>query len=145
MSNNTLSTLKFVQAERPAADRAVNPIEQRRINLIARIDEQIALATAQLEGKAPEFTRTIKNKETGQKETKAKKVKAWFWPQGSRFLLVIRYGTHTLQFAKGTNAIEAPSLKGVVTVLNTVKSAAQAGELDTAITAVSAKREKKNA
>ena len=58
--------------------------------------------------------------------------------------MTIKYGLHALQFAKG-NAIEAPSLKGIVTVLNTVKSAVETGELDSAITAVAAKREKKSA
>ena len=135
----------FVTAAETSTRNAVSPTERRRAALIARIDEQIALATAQLEGKKSEFTRTVKNKETGQKETKSKTVRAWYWAEGSKYLVTIKYGLHTLQFSKGTNAIEAPSLKGVVAVLNTVKSAVEAGELDSAITAVAVKREKKSA
>ena len=136
------SNLKFVTAERPASTRTVNPTEQRRANLIGRVEEQIALATAMLDGKTPNFTRTVKGKD-GNKETKAKTVRPWFFPQGSKYLLFIRYGTHTLAFAKGMNAIECSSLKAVVTTLNTVKQAVAAGELDATIAALP-KREKKS-
>ena len=142
-SNNTLSTLKFVTAAKPSTRSTVSPTERRRMALIDRVEEQIALATAQLDGKTAEFTRTVKNKETGQKETRSKFVRAWYWPQGSKYVVTIKYGLHILQFAKGANAIECPSLKGVVATLNTVKQAITAGELDSAIAAVAAKREKK--
>src|SRR6185503_108368 len=118
---NALATLKFVTAAETSNRNAVSPTERRRVALIARIDEQIVLATAQLENKKPEFSRTVKSRETGQKETKPKTVRAWYWEHNGKFLLTIRYGLTVLQFAKGTNAIEAPNLKGVVAVLNTVK------------------------
>jgi hypothetical protein len=147
MANSNLSELKFVVAEKPQS-ATISPAERRRIALVARIDEQIALATAQLEERRPEFTRTktVVNKETGEKSkvTASKNVRPWYWQHNSKFLLTIRYGLNVLKFAKGTNAIEAPSLKGIVTVLNTVKSAVEAGELDSAITALAAKREKKS-
>lgn len=135
-------------ADTPKSNNAISPAERRRAALIARIEEQIALATAQIEGKKPEFTRTktVVDKTTGEKskQTSAKNVRAWYWQQDSKYLLAVRYGLHTLQFAKGTNAIEAPNLKGIVTVLNTVKQAAQSGELDAAIAAVTSEREKKS-
>src|SRR5665213_2487166 len=147
MANSNLSELKFVVAEKPQS-ATMSPAERRRLALVARIDEQIALATAQLEDRRPEFTRTktVVNKETGQKSkvTASKNVRAWYWPQGSKYVVSIKYGLHILQFAKGTNAIECPSLKGVVTTLQTIKTAVAAGELDAAITAVAAKREKKS-
>jgi hypothetical protein len=143
-SNNTLSTLKFVTAAQPSTRSTLSPTERRRMALIDRIEEQIALATAQLDGKTAEFTRTVKNKETGQKETRSKFVRAWYWADGSKYVVSIKYGLHILQFAKGANAIEAPSLKGVVSTLQTIKQAAAVGELDAAITAIAAKREKKS-
>jgi len=142
---NTLAQLKFVTAAQPSARTAVSPTERRRIALVDRIDEQVKLAMALMEGKKPEFIRTVKNKETGEKTAKPKQVKAWFWPQGSKYCVVVKYGLTVLQFAKGTNAIEAPNLKGVITVLSTVKTAVQAGELDSAIAAATSKREKSNA
>ena len=147
MANSNLSELKFVVADKPQT-ATISPAERRRIALVARIDEQIALATAQLEDRKPEFTRTktVVNKETGEKSkvTASKNVRPWYWQHNSKFLLTIKYGLNVLKFAKG-NAIEAASLKGIVTVLSTVKSAVEAGELDSAITAVAAKREKKSA
>jgi len=64
--------------------------------------------------------------------------------EGSKYLISLKYGLHVLQFAKGANAIEGPNLKVVITVLNTIKTAVQAGELDSAIAAATAKREKPN-
>ncbi|HEY2468005.1 MAG TPA: hypothetical protein VGI45_09185 [Terracidiphilus sp.] len=143
-AKSTLSTLTFVQAVQPSSRAAVSPTERRRTALVDRVDEQIALATALIEGKKPNFNRTVKDKTTGEKVTKTKNVRSWFWPQGSKYLVTIKYGLSVLQFAKGANAIEAPNLKGVVVVLNAVKTAAQAGELDAAIESVAAKREKKS-
>jgi hypothetical protein len=141
---NTLATLKFIQAVQPSTRTAVSPTERRRAALIARIDEQVALANAQLEGRKPEFSRTVKNKETGEKTSKAKTVKPWYFPQGAKYLLFIRYGLQTLQFAKGTNAIECTSLKAVVTTFAMVRSAVAAGELDQAIAQIASKRTPKS-
>jgi len=141
-NTSALSTLRFVTAAQPSSRSAVSPVERRRTALVDRIEEQIKLASALLEGKKPEFTRTVKDKTTGEKTSKPKAVRAWFWPQGSKYMVTVKYGLHVLQFAKG-NAIEAPNLKGTVAVLNSVKQAVAAGELDSAITAVAAKREKK--
>ena len=58
-------------------------------------------------------------------------------------MLTVRYGLTVLKFAKGTNAIEASNLKGILTVLNTIKAAAQAGELDAAVAAVTTKQSAK--
>lgn len=137
-----LSTLTFVAAEQPKSHSAVDPTERRRAALVARIEEQITLVNAQLEGKPPAFTRTVKNKETGQKETKPKSVRPWHWTANGKVMLVVRYGLHVLKLSPKGNAIEAPSLKALVSVLQTVKSAVQNGELDAAISAATPKREK---
>jgi hypothetical protein len=146
---NTLAQLKFVTAAKPVATSTTSPAERRRESLIARIDEQIALATAQLNNTKFEPTRqkTVVNKETGEKSktTAVKTVRPWFWQVNKSFFVSIRYGVTPLTFAKGANAVEAPSLKGVVTVLSTIKTAVQNGELDAAIEAASSKRTAKKA
>jgi len=145
---NTLATLKFVTAAKPVATSTVSPAERRRTALVSRIDEQIAFVNSQINNTKFEATRTktVVNKETGEKskQTAAKLVRPWYWQVNKSFFVAIRYGMHTLQFAKGANAIEAPSLKGVVAVLTTVKTAVQAGELDAAIEAVASKRATKS-
>ena len=88
MANSSLAELKFVVAEKPQS-ATISPAERRRLALVVRIDEQIALATAQLEDRRPEFTRTktVVNKETGEKSkvTAFKNVRPWYWPQGQVF------------------------------------------------------------
>lgn len=147
--SNSLSQLRFVTAAKPVTTSTLNPAERRRAALCARLDEQIALATAQIEGKKfePTRTKTVVNKETNEKTktTAVKTVRPWFWQINKSFFVSVRYGASPLQFAKGANAVETSSLKGVVTVLTTIKAAVHAGELDAAIEAVAAKRTAKKA
>lgn len=149
-ATSALNSLKFVTAAQPAAAAsAVSPTDRRRHALISRIEEQIALATAQLEGKKFEPTRqkTVTDKTTGEKtkQTVVKKVRQLWWQVNKSFFVQIRYGASLLTFKGGTNSVETNSLKGVVTVLTTIKTAVAAGELDQAIEAVTSKRGKKAA
>lgn len=146
MTTATLATLKFVQAVKPSAVSTINPVERRRNALTARIEEQILLANSLLAGKPVEFTRTRSTKNAAGevvKSTVPKKLAAWFWQSNGRYLVTVKYGASPLTFAKGTNAVETPALKGVVTVLTAFKTATAAGELDEAISAVTSKRKRK--
>ena len=140
---NTLAALKFVDAVQPKSANAKSPVERRREAMIARLDEQVQLATALLEGKAPTFTRTVKDKTTGEKKQQSKNVRAWWWSSNGKMNLTVKYGLHVLKLSPKGAAIECASIKALVSTLQTVKTAVQAGELDTAIAAATAKREKK--
>ena len=52
--------------------------------------------------------------------------------------LQVRYGTRVLDLAKGKNSIEVGTVAELITVLQTVKSSVEAGELDAKIEAASA-------
>ena len=52
--------------------------------------------------------------------------------------LQVRYGTRVLELAKGKNSIEVGTAAELLTVLSTVKSAVEAGDLDAQIYAASA-------
>jgi hypothetical protein len=75
-----LSTLKLVTATRATQ---TSPAIQRRQKLIAKIDEQICLATAAMDGTEfkPTKFKNIVNAETGETEYKqvAKKLRIWWW------------------------------------------------------------------
>jgi hypothetical protein len=147
---NTLATLKFVNAAKPASTSTTNPTERRRDSLIARIEEQLALANAQLNGTKfePTRTKTVTDKTTGEKtkQTAAKLVRPWWWQVNKSFFVAIKYGVTPLLFGKSNaNAIETNSLKGVVSVLTAVKTAVINGELDAAIEAATSKRTAKKA
>ena len=49
----------------------------------------------------------------------------------------MRYGSRVLDIAKGKNAIEIASMNDLITVIETVKSAVETGELDAQIEAAS--------
>lgn len=100
-----------------------------------------------VEGKTFTATRTKTVVKDGQKvkEVANRTVRPWWWAAGKSLFVQIRYGASLLTFKGGTNAIETNSLKGVVTVLTTVKQAVENGELDASIAAVTSKRTAKKA
>lgn len=131
----TLSSLKLTVAQKPTQMSAV---QQRRNKLAKRLWEQMELAKAQQAGSqfvATKF-RTITDNETGlrkQVETN-KRVKAWwFVADNGKLSLSVRYGTKVLELAKGKHAVEVGAEKDLVGVLDVIKTAVLAGELDGAI------------
>ena len=132
--------LKLLAAKRP---QAATPIVQRRNKLSNQLWEQIELARAAAEGRtyAPIKLRNVVNKVTGERTRieAAKRVKQWwFVADTGRVCLQVRYGTRVLELAKGKNSIEVGTSTELVAVLETVKAAVEAGELDTHIEAASA-------
>ena len=133
-----LTSLKLVTAQR---NNKLSPVQQRRNKLISSINEQIAVAQAQAEGRtyAPTKQKKALDTETGQRVTITvpKRVKSWFWiNEAGKVQLSIRYGAKIIDLAKGKNAIEIEPTQ-LVQTLETVKRAVEAGELDSAIEAAS--------
>ena len=123
-------TLSFV-AFNPLQNN--NPIAVRRRKLIAKIDEQIQIATNK------DYTPTQHKWVTDDegKQTKfevTKRVKRWWTASvDGKINLVVRYWSKPLEFAKGKNAIELASEAEVADVLAMVREAAELGELDALI------------
>ena len=130
-----ITKLKLVASKR---ERNLSPILVRRNKLAAKIEEQLQLATAQKEGRlyAPKRIKTVTN-ELGERvavET-TKRVKEWYWTTpANKINLSVRYGSKTLELAKGKNAIELSSGDELLATLSMLKDAVIAGELDDAIT-----------
>lgn len=51
--------------------------------------------------------------------------------------ITVRYGARTLEVVEGKNAIETENIAGVITTLEVLRTAVDAGELDGRIEAVS--------
>jgi hypothetical protein len=69
-----------------------------------------------------------------------KRVKEWFWTTpANKINLSVRYGSKTLELAKGKNAIELSTGDELLATLSLLKDAVIAGELDEAITNASDK------
>lgn len=141
MENNmtTLSSLKLVTAVKPIA---LAPIVQKRNKLIKRLHEQIELAKALAEGREYATTRlrTIKDAETNETKTVSLRVrvKAWWWSaENGKLCVTVKYGAKTIELAKGKTAVEIASKEDLVSVLQTLKAAVDAGELDEQINVLS--------
>ena len=131
----TLNSLKLTAQQKPTQMTAV---QIRRNKLAKRLWEQMELAKAQQTGVqfTPTKFRTVVDSETGlrkQVETN-KRVKAWwFVADNGKLSLCVRYGTRVLELAKGKHAVEVGAEKDLVNVLEVIKTAVLAGELDAAI------------
>jgi hypothetical protein len=133
--------LKFVASKK---ERNVSPIVARRNKLVSKIDEQFLFATAQRDGQiyAPKRLKSITDKMTGERKTveATKRIKEWYWTNSAgKIHLSLRYGSKTLELAKGKNAIELNSGDELLATLTTLKDAVIAGELDDAISQASEK------
>ena len=133
-----LSALKLVQAKR---EKGNSPQHVRRQKLSAKLAEQIQLAKAQQSGTefSPVRVRTVKDEVTGQnrKVEVPKKLKPWWWAdEKGKLCITVRYGARTLEIVEGKNAIETDSIADVITSLQVIRTAIDAGELDNRIDAV---------
>jgi hypothetical protein len=133
-----LSALKLVQAKR---EKGNSPQHARRQKLSTKLAEQIQLAKAQQSGAefSPVRVRTVKDEATGQSRRVEvpKKLKPWWWTdEKGKLCITVRYGARTLEIVEGKNAIETDSIADVITSLQVIRSAVDAGELDRRIEAV---------
>ena len=136
-----IAKLKLVSSKK---ERIVSPIVARRNKLAGKIDEQLLFATAQRDGQiyAPKRLKNVIDKVTGERKTveATKRIKEWYWTNSAgKIHLSVRYGSKTLELAKGKNAIELNSGDELLATLVTLKDAVIAGELDDAIAQASDK------
>jgi hypothetical protein len=135
---STLASLKLVAAKQ---SRVLDPIQLRRAKLIAKLDEQIALAKAKQTGTeyVPMRSKRIKDAEGNVSVVQQpKRLKAWFWAvDGGRVCVAVRYGNKVIELSKGKTAVETTAAE-LGSVLAVVRKAVEAGELDAQIEAASA-------
>jgi predicted metalloprotease with PDZ domain len=127
-----LSALKLVSSK-PIPKS--NPREIRRQKLCKKLLQQMEMARCIKAGGNYDvvITKRVKDDETGgYKELQhLKKVKPWWWTAADgKTCLTVRYGAKTLELVNGRNAIETDGIDGVISALEVVQKAAQAGELD---------------
>ena len=132
---STLSTLKLVAVKKPLHTPV---IELRRRKLSTKLWEQIQLAKSQIDGTpfvVMKF-RSLVDRETGlRKQVELpKRIKPWWFVSDSgKVCFSVRYGSWTIELAKGKPSVEVASAEDLVRVIETVKQAVEAGELDAQI------------
>ncbi|MFM8246982.1 MAG: DUF6641 family protein [Burkholderiaceae bacterium] len=137
---NALSTLKLIAARKP---QQMPTIQLRRNKLSNKLWEQIQLAKSQITGQPFVVTRfrSVKDPETGLRRQVEipKRIRAWwFVTENGKVCVSIRYGSWTLELAKGKPSVEVASADELVVALETIKRAVEAGELDAQIETASA-------
>ena len=138
---SVLSNLKLVAVKKP---RNMPAIVVRRNKLSSKLWEQIQLAKSQLEGTPFVVTkfRSVKDRETGlvKQVEVPKRIKPWwFQSDEGKVCFSVRYGSWTIDLAKGKPSVEVESGEELVKALTTIKIAVEAGELDSQIEIASAK------
>jgi hypothetical protein len=138
---SVLSNLKLVDVKKP---RNMPVIVVRRNKLSSKLWEQIQLAKSQLEGTQFVVTkfRSVKDRETGlvKQVEVPKRIKPWwFQSDEGKVCFSVRYGSWTIDLAKGKPSVEVESGEELVKALTTIKIAVEAGELDSQIEIASAK------
>ena len=134
-----LSALKFV-ANKP--QQGNNPKHTRRQKLSNKLHEQIQMAKAIQAGTefVPVKIRNFIDQDTGKtrKVEVPKRLKPWWWPsENGKLCITVRYGARTLEVIEGKNAIETDNIAGVITTLEVLRTAVDAGELDARIESIS--------
>ena len=133
-----LSNLKLVSSQRK---KTSTPTEARRKKLSSKLQEQIQLAKTLQEGGqyAPKKIRIVRDNDTGIKQRieVTKIIKPWWWDENGKICVMIHYGSKVLELQNGLNAIEVDDMSTLVSTLELIKMAADKGELDNQINAVS--------
>jgi len=138
-----LSKLTITQLKRPTRS---TPQEQRRNKLIVKLEEQLALAEAQQQGKRYVVMKSAWTRDDAGNKTKVQRekiVRPWFWPDANGMSMVVKYGAAALDLQKGKKSVSAPDLDAIPDVIKTVIAAVKAGELDNAMEATIAANKSK--
>ena len=129
---SALNSLKLVAVKKP---RNIPAIVTRRNKLSSKLWEQINLAQSQMDGKPFVVMkyRSVKDPETGlRKQVEIpKRIKPWwFQSEQGKVCVSVKYGSWTIELAKGKPSVEVASGEGLVNALTAIKQAVEAGELD---------------
>lgn len=131
-----LSSLKIVHAKKLINN--TDPIQFRRTKMLRKLDQQIAIAQALLDGGEHQFNHTprVLNADLGDvrdKETRLRTRKWWFVAENEKLVIQLRYGNRVLTFSKNRNAVEVTSTSELLSALQKLKLAVENGEMDNEI------------
>jgi len=133
----TLTSLKLVAAKKPAQK---DPVQHRRSKLSMKVVEQLAYARALNAGEvyAPTRIKTVTNADGERVQvTRTKNIRPWWFTEGNKVFLQVRYGAKVLMLNGKSNAIECANADALIGALETVNSIVLEGALDEQITAAS--------
>lgn len=126
-----LKTLKLTAATRNAP---LTPEQVLRGKLIGYLNEQKALAEAEINGSPFTATKRVTLTNEAGKKVRADAPrhvrKGWFTDAVGKTFFQIRYGGKPLELTKGMNAVEVENLAELPSLISSIIDAINAGELD---------------
>ncbi len=134
---SVLKSLTFTYVPRTAA---ASPEQHRRNKLIAHLQEQLAMARAEVDGTAYAVKkRRWELTEDGQKYLIEvdKRLKRW-WSKAAdgTLVLTVRWGSKPIEFEKGKAGIAVKDITAVIATLDKLIAAVEAGEMDGMIASI---------
>lgn len=117
--------------------------EHRRIKLLEKLDEQLAMVQALIDGEVYTKTRaTYFKNEDGQRVLvqKPKRIRPWYWMSGSgNCYFQVWYGSKVIELKPGMTAVQVAKRDELLDVIRSVMDAVRFGELDVQIEDVASK------
>jgi hypothetical protein len=134
---SVLKSLTFTSVPRAAA---ASPEQHRRNKLIVHLQEQLAMARAELDGTVYAVKkRRWELTEDGQKYLIEvdKRLKRW-WSKAAdgSLVLTVRWGSKPIEFEKGKAGIAVKDIPAVIATLDKLIAAVEAGEMDGMIASI---------
>ena len=121
-----------------------DPVHRGRAKLLAFLDEQKALAAAEVEGRSYAATRVVfRTNDQGQRiraEAPRHVKRSWSNDAAGQLLFQIRYGSKPLELRKGFNAVVVPRREDLPLVIDALATAVLSGDLDAAVSKAAAER-----
>ncbi|GAA4003978.1 hypothetical protein [Sphingomonas humi] len=138
-----MSFLKNLKLSNVAPIRFVDPKQHTRTRLLRYLNEQKALAQAEVEGRAYNATKVVfRTNEDGQRvrADAPRHVRRGWFQNGSSMFFQVRYGNKPLDLGKGMTAVEVSGVDAIPAIIDAVVEAVSAGELDEALAAAAVER-----
>ena len=129
-----LENLKIVAQQQK---RVGNKTEHRRVKLLEKLDEQLAMVQALIDGEVFTKSKTayVKN-EDGQRVLieKQKRVRPWYWMNGAGgCFFQVWYGSKVIELKPGMTAVQVGKRDELLAVIRSIIDAVRFGELDVQI------------
>lgn len=133
-----MSALDKLNLVADTKQRHLPMIQVKRNKLANRLWEQLMLAKGQIDGKPFVVTkfRSFTDRETGlrkQMEVPKRLKPWWFVSADGKVCFSVRYGSHTLELAKGKMSVQVDSATDLVKAIEQLKTAVEEGALDVQI------------
>ena len=134
-----LQKLKLVAQQQR---RLLTKVEQRRVKLISKLEEQLALAEALISGERYEPLRRVwATSSDGERVRieRPKRVRPWYWLNAAGCFFSIYYGSKLLKLDGEMTAVSLGDRSELPDAIQEMIEAVRAGELDFAIEEVAEK------